>query len=93
MTANLLMNFEGPRIIEEEEIISVVHDINADGVGAQNHKFLNLNFYKKISDEKKKVHVWTVNSGKEAEKYHELGLSSITTNCPGRIKKHLSNSI
>ena len=30
---------------------------------------------------------------KEAEKYHELGLSSITTNCPGRIKKHLSNSI
>ena len=29
---------------------------------------------------------------KEAEKYHELGLSSITTNCPGRIKKHLSNS-
>ena len=92
LTANLLINFEGPRIIEEEEIISVVHDINADGVGAQNHKFLNLNFYKKISDEKKKVHVWTVNSVNEAEKYHELGLSSITTNCPGRIKDHLSNS-
>jgi len=93
LTTNLLINFEGPKIIEEEEIISVVHEINADGVGAQNHKFLNLNFYKKINNENKKVHVWTVNSKNEAEKYQGLGLSSITTNCPGRIKEHLSSAI
>tara|TARA_B100000959_G_scaffold47640_1_gene48738 strand:- start:926 stop:1483 length:558 start_codon:yes stop_codon:yes gene_type:complete len=93
LTGNLLVNFESPKLIEENEIVSVMNEINADGVGAQNHECLDLNFCNKINKEKKKVHVWTVNSKEEAKKYYELGLNSITSNCPGNIKEYLSNSI
>ncbi|MBV06393.1 MAG: glycerophosphodiester phosphodiesterase [Gammaproteobacteria bacterium] len=93
LTGNLLVNFESPKLIEENEIVSVMNEINADGVGAQNHECLDFNFCNKINKEKKKVHVWTVNSKEEAKKYYELGLNSITSNCPGNIKEYLSNSI
>ena len=42
LTANLLVNFEGPKLIEENEIVSVMKKINADGIGAQNHKDLEI---------------------------------------------------
>ena len=37
----------------------------------------------------KKVHVWTVDSVEEAKNYKEMGLSSITTNIPHKIKSAL----
>jgi len=92
LTANLLINFEGPKLIQEDEMVNVMNEVNADGIGAQNHKSFNQNFYNTINKERKKVHVWTVNSKKEAKKYHELGVDSITTNCPGNIKEYLSKS-
>ena len=93
LTANLLVNFEGPKLIEENDIVRMMKEINADGIGAQNHKSLDINFFNKINRENKKVHVWTVNSKEEAKRYYELGLQSITTNCPGKIRKYLTNSI
>ena len=93
LTANLLVNFEGPKLIEENEIVSIMKKINADGIGAQNHKTLDIHFFNQINRENRKVHVWTVNSKEEAKKYYELGLNSITTNCPGEIKEYLSNLI
>ena len=93
LTANLLVNFEGPKLIEENEIVRMMQKINADGIGAQNHKSLDIHFFNKINREKKKVHVWTVNSKEEAKRYYELGLDSVTTNCPGKIREYLSNSI
>ena len=93
LTVNLLVNFEGHKLIEENEIISVMKKTNADGIGAQNHKSLDVHFFNKINRENKKVHVWTVNSKEEAKRYYELGLQSITTNCPGKIRKYLTNSI
>ena len=71
----------------------MMKEINADGIGAQNHNSLNIHFFNKINRENKKVHVWTVNSKEEAKRYCELGLDSVTTNCPGKIIKYLSNSI
>ncbi len=93
LTANLLVNFEGPKLIEENDIVRMMKEINADGIGAQNHKSLDINFFNKINRENKKVHVWTVNSKEEAKRYYELGLDSVTTNCPGKIREYLSNSI
>ena len=93
LTANLLVNFEGPKLIEENEIVRMMQKINADGIGAQNHNSLDIHFFNKINRENKKVHVWTVNSKEEAKRYYELGLQSITTNCPGKIRKYLTNSI
>ena len=93
LTVNLLVNFEGHKLIEENEIVSVMKKTNADGIGAQNHKSLDVHFFNKIIRENKKVHVWTVNSKEEAKRYYELGLDSVTTNCPGKIREYLSNSI
>ena len=93
LTANLLVNFEGPKLIEGNDIVRMMQEINADGIGAQNHKSLDIHFFNKINRESKKVHVWTVNSPEEAKRYYKLGLDSITTNCPGKIKEYLSNSI
>ena len=93
LTANLLVNFEGHKLIEENDIVRMMKEINADGIGAQNHKSLDIHFFNKINRENKKVHVWTVNSKEEAKRYCELGLDSITTNCPGKIREYLSNSI
>ena len=93
LTANLLVNFEGPKLTEENDIVRMMKEINADGIGAQNHKSLDIHFFNKINRENKKVHVWTVNSKEEAKRYYELGLDSVTTNCPGKIREYLSNSI
>ena len=93
LTANLLVNFEGPKLIEENDIVRMMKEINADGIGAQNHKSLDIHFFNKINRENKKVHVWTVNSKEEAKRYYELGLDSVTTICPGKIREYLSNSI
>ena len=93
LTANLLVNFEGHKLIEENDIVRMMKEINADGIGAQNHKSLDIHFFNKINRENKKVHVWTVNSKEEAKRYYELGLDSVTTNCPGKIREYLSNSI
>ena len=93
LTANLLVNFEGPKLIEENDIVRMMKEINADGIGAQNHKSLDVHFFNKINRENKKVHVWTVNSKEEAKRYYELGLDSVTTNCPGKIREYLSNYI
>ena len=93
LTANLLVNFEGPKLIKESDIVRMMKEINADGIGAQNHKSLDIHFFNKINRENKKVHVWTVNSKEEAKRYYELGLDSVTTNCPGKIREYLSNSI
>ena len=93
LTANLLVNFEGHKLIEENDIVRMMKEINADGIGAQNHKSLDIHFFNKINRENKKVHVWTVNSKEEAKRYYELGLDSVTTNCPGKIREYLSNYI
>ena len=93
LTANLLVNFEGHKLIEENDIVRMMKEINADGIGAQNHKSLDIHFFNKINRENKKVHVWTVNAKEEAKRYCELGLDSVTTNCPGKIREYLSNYI
>ena len=72
-----IINFEGPKLVQEQDIISVMKKINADGIGAQNHKSLNLEFYKKIKKENKKVHVWTVNSKEEAKNYWLKAIKNI----------------
>ena len=63
--------------------------VDADGVGAQNHKRLNEEFIQSLRSNNKTVHVWTVNSKKEAAEYSKLGINTITTNKPLYLRKHL----
>ena len=85
---NLLIAFDHKEI-EINEIIDLTLSVDANGVGAQNHKRLNEEFIQSLRSNNKTVHVWTVNSKKEAAEYSKLGINTITTNKPLYLRKHL----
>lgn len=85
---NLLIAFDY-KDIAVDEIIDLAVKINANGLGAQNHKRLNRQFIQSLKNTGKSVHVWTVNSRKEAEEYLKNGIDSITTNKPLYLRNHL----
>ena len=75
--------------LEVNEIVDTALSINADGVGAQNHKNFNLNLVDSLKDENKTSHVWTVDEVDDARKYIEMGVESITTNRPLFLRSEL----
>ena len=85
---NLLIAFDY-KDIAVDEIIDLAAKIDANGLGAQNHKRLNGQFIQSLKNTGKSVHVWTVNSRKEAEEYLKNGIDSITTNKPLYLRNHL----
>ena len=85
---NLLIAFDY-REITVDEIIDLAVKIDANGLGAQNHKRLNEQFIQSLKNTGKSVHVWTVNSRKEAEEYLKNGIDSITTNKPLYLRNYL----
>ena len=85
---NLLIAFDYKNITVDE-IIDLAFKIEANGLGAQNHKRLNEQFIQSLKNTGKSVHVWTVNSRKEAEEYLKNGIDSITTNKPLYLRNYL----
>ena len=85
---NLLIAFDY-KDIAVDEIIDLAVKIDANGLGAQNHKRLNRQFIQSLKITGKSVHGWTVNSKKEAEEYLKNGIDSITTNKPLYLRNHL----
>jgi glycerophosphoryl diester phosphodiesterase len=85
---NLLIAFDY-KDITVDEIIDLAIKIDANGLGSQNHKRLNGQFIQSLKNTGKSVHVWTVNSRKEAEEYLKNGIDSITTNKPLYLRNHL----
>jgi glycerophosphoryl diester phosphodiesterase len=85
---NLLIAFDY-KDIAVDEIIDLAVKIDANGLGAQNHKRLDGQFIRSLKNTDKSVHVWTVNSRKEAEEYLKNGIDSITTNKPLYLRNHL----
>ena len=85
---NLLIAFDYKEITVDE-IIDLAVKIDANGLGAQNHKRLNEQFIQSLKNTGKSVHVWTVNSRKEAEEYLKNGIDSITTNKPLYLRNYL----
>jgi len=68
------------------QVISTLKKINADGLDSNAHKVVDNNFVKKIRKEQMELHVWTVDKPKEALRFQELGVDSITTNRPAWLK-------
>ena len=85
---NLLIAFDH-QDMPIQEILDLVLETKADGIGAQNHERLDERFIQSMKSIGKSVHVWTVNSNEEAERYYKSGIDSITTNKPLSIRKYL----
>ena len=84
----MLIAFEYKDIVIDE-IIELAVKIDANGLGVQNHKKLDKQFIQSLKNTGKSVHVWTVNSRREAEEYLKNGIDSITTNKPLYLRNHL----
>ncbi|WP_302453468.1 glycerophosphodiester phosphodiesterase [Victivallis vadensis] len=69
-----------------EELIRLARAINADGLDLGRHPKLDAELVKAIRDGGLELHVWTVDSPMEALRYAALGVDSITTNYPKRLK-------
>tara|TARA_Y100000590_G_scaffold121738_2_gene139409 strand:+ start:19023 stop:19748 length:726 start_codon:yes stop_codon:yes gene_type:complete len=89
VTANLLIAFSGQKGVKNTEVLKKLIDYELDGVGIENHFNFTQDFIGPILKANKKVHVWTVDSIKESRIYKEMGVSSITTNLPEKIKSSL----
>lgn len=85
---NLLVAFDYKEI-QTEDIVDQARATKADGIGAQNHEKLDEKFIQALRNIEKTIHVWTVNSNEEAERYYRNGIDSITTNKPLSIRNYL----
>ncbi|MBS1211692.1 MAG: glycerophosphoryl diester phosphodiesterase [Proteobacteria bacterium] len=75
---------------EQDEILSLLADIGADGLASKAHACLDAGFVTALRDGGFAVHVWTVDSAAVAHRYVELGVDSIMTNRPGWLRAWLA---
>ena len=72
-----------------EEILKVLQECRADGLDANAHECVDRTFVRKLREAGKGFHAWTVDLPATAKRFAELGVDSITTNCPGAIRASL----
>ena len=91
LKANLLISFTQQNI-SVNELKEKLVELKADGVGAENHKLLNKEFVNEMRSVNKETHVWTVDDSDEALEYLKMGIASITTNIPKKIKETIQKN-
>lgn len=73
-----------------QELIATARRIKADGLDVKaNPAVVNEAFVKEVRDAGLSLHVYTVDDPVLARRMMELGVDSITTNTPGKIRKAL----
>ncbi len=92
--ALLLSSFEidrqsGTLIPSAQDMLHTLQSIHADGVSTEVHTLLDEAYVKQIIETGYEYHVWTIDSLKTARKFQEMGVMSITTNVPGRLKNKI----
>jgi glycerophosphoryl diester phosphodiesterase len=73
-----------------EEIISAAEAINADGVDvAGKSEVVNAGFMARCRQAGLSVHVWTIDDVEIAARFQQIGVASITTNRPAKLRERL----
>jgi len=72
-------------------ILDTLHLSGADGLASANRMFLEQDLVKDIKGLGKEIHVWTVDRLPAAQRLCELGVDSIMTNRPGRLRQRLTD--
>lgn len=73
----------------QNKIIEIATKINADGVGINSTYPITRNFIHKLKQANLKLHVYTIDDPSVAIQYYKLGVDTITTNQPKRLRKKL----
>lgn len=61
-----------------------------DGLSIRRDSELDEAFVKQFHDAGLELHVWTVNSPREAQRFVELGVDAVTTDRPGYLRRELN---
>jgi len=69
------------------EIPAILEQSGADGISSKAHAMVDMQFIAELHRNGKEVHIWTVDSAREADHYQSLGVDSIMTNRPGRLRR------
>jgi glycerophosphoryl diester phosphodiesterase len=69
-----------------EELPAILKNCGADGLSSRSNARLDSRFIAGLQESGKEVHVWTVDSVRTARHYNALGVDSIMTNRPGRLR-------
>ncbi len=79
----------GKTTLSVERVLATLKDIRADGFSSTK-KIVNESFISGIREKGYEYHVWTIDNVKTAKRFKKWGASSITTNVPGYLKKHIA---
>jgi glycerophosphoryl diester phosphodiesterase len=77
----------GKRVPTIDAILEVLDECNADGLDCQGSKHINEEFVSRLRSAGKEFHVWTIDTVKQSKHFMKLGVDSITTNRPGKVKE------
>ena len=78
------------RYPSQEEILSVLREIKADGLSSNVVSLREEQFVRKLRQAHMEVHVWTVDDVATAKYFQTVGIDSLTTNRPGWLRQQLS---
>lgn len=86
---NLLKNDWRP---SRSEVLASLRSSGADGLASADRAFLDQDLVKTLHELDKEIHVWTVDRLSAARRLCTLGVDSIMTNRPGRLRRQLEES-
>jgi glycerophosphoryl diester phosphodiesterase len=73
-----------------EQVISTAESIKADGVDvAGKTEVVNADFIARCRQAGLSVHVWTIDDLELAAHFQQIGIASITTNQPAKLRERL----
>lgn len=90
--SNLLLSCgkKNQKLISAEDLIEKLKDYGVTGVSICVPQTVNADYIKKVKDAGFEFHVWTIDNPAAAARLKNMGVDSITTNVPVRIRKALA---
>ena len=79
-------DWRGRRKPSPQALCGILQELGADGVGLQDTVYLDADQIGAVREAGLAVNVWTVDNAGRALELIRFGASSITTNCPGKIR-------
>ncbi len=74
-----------------EELIEVLKKLDVTGVDAYpNDNCIDAEYIRKVKDAGFEFHVWTINRFNTAKELYDMGVDSITTDCPSDLMKEFN---
>jgi len=82
-------NWLGRSKLKLDDVLDTLIEMNADGIGLRCHSGINREMVKSILEANLEINIWTVDQAVDARRYASFGVTSISSNCPGKMLEAL----